>query len=100
MNASQERAIAKMDAWLVEMRVRRKEATEVCLEVREPASVDIESVAVYEEDPKEEVAVKPVRALKKRHRDWHLAVRRRGQPNKRTRAMVSPARSWPPLAEG
>jgi hypothetical protein len=30
-----------------------------------PTSLEIESVAVHEEVPKEEVAVKPVRALKK-----------------------------------
>jgi hypothetical protein len=32
------------------------------------------SVAVQEEVPKEEVAVKTVRALKKRYGDWHLAT--------------------------
>jgi hypothetical protein len=42
----------------------------------------MESVVVREEVPEEEAAVKPFRALKKRHRDWHLAVRRRGQPKK------------------
>jgi hypothetical protein len=37
-----------------------------------------------DEIPKEEAAVKLVRALKKRHRDRHLAVRHRSQPKIRT----------------
>jgi hypothetical protein len=41
---------------------------------------EIESEAV----PKEKAAVETVRALKKRHRDWHLATRRHGQPKKQT----------------
>jgi hypothetical protein len=48
-----------------------QEATEACLESKEPTS---ELVAVHDEVPKEEAAVKTVRALKKRYGDWHLAV--------------------------
>jgi uncharacterized protein (DUF3084 family) len=75
MNVGQERTVAEMDAYLAEMRAWRKEATacqeetEACLDGREPTSMEMESVAVHEEVPKEEAAVKPVRALKKRHRD-------------------------------
>jgi hypothetical protein len=39
---------------------------------------------LHEEVPKEEVAVGTVRALKKLHRDWHLAIRRHSQIKKRT----------------
>jgi hypothetical protein len=52
------------------MRARRKEttacqeATEVCLESKEPTSV-----AVHKEVPKEEAAVTTVRALKGRYGD-------------------------------
>jgi hypothetical protein len=38
------------------------------------------SVTVHEEVSKEEAAVKSFGALKKRHGDWHLAVRRRRDP--------------------
>jgi hypothetical protein len=34
----------------------------------------MQSGVVHEEVPKEEAAVKPVRALKKQHRGWHLAA--------------------------
>jgi hypothetical protein len=51
-----------------------QEAMEACLESKEPTSVEIESIVVHEEVPKEEAAVKTVRALKERCGDWHLAV--------------------------
>jgi hypothetical protein len=44
--------------------------------------VEAESVAVHEEVPKEEAAVKTVRALKERYGDRHLAVERRQQLKK------------------
>jgi hypothetical protein len=40
----------------------------------EANSEDMKSVAVHEEVPKEEAAVKTVRALKKQHGNWHLAT--------------------------
>jgi hypothetical protein len=43
-----------------------------------------ESEAEHEEVPKEEAAVETFRALRKRHGDRHLAVRRRAQQKKRT----------------
>jgi hypothetical protein len=79
-----------MDPWIIEMRPWRKEttacqeATEACLESKEPTSLQVESVAVHEEVPKEEAAVETVEALKKRHGDVHPAVKSRGQPKKRT----------------
>jgi hypothetical protein len=82
INASQEWMITKMDAWIEEMKVWQKEtmacqeATEACLESQEPTSFEIrESVAVHEEAPKEDAAVKTFGALKKQHGDQHLAVR-------------------------
>jgi hypothetical protein len=48
---------------------------EACLEnVKEPTSVEIEFIAVNEEVPKDEAAVKTVRAVKKRYGDQHLAI--------------------------
>jgi hypothetical protein len=45
---------------------------------------EMKSEAEHEEAPKEEAAVKPVRALKRRHGDWSLPIRRHSQPKKRT----------------
>jgi hypothetical protein len=44
-----------------------QEATDACLESEEPTSS--ESLAMHEEVRKEEAAVQPVRALKKKHGD-------------------------------
>jgi hypothetical protein len=46
--------------------------------------LEVESIAVHEEFPKEEATVETFGALKKRHRDRHLAVRGCGQPKERT----------------
>jgi hypothetical protein len=51
--------------------------TETCLESKEPTSVETESIAMPEEVPKEEAAVKTVRALKECYEDQHLAIERR-----------------------
>jgi hypothetical protein len=51
-----------------------QEETEACLESKEPISVEIESVVVHEEVPKEEATVKTVRALKEQYGDRHLAI--------------------------
>jgi hypothetical protein len=67
------------------------EKTEACLEGKEPASLEIEPMAVHEEAPKEEAAVKTVRAVKKRNGDQHLAVRHSGQMKKWTQGS---GRSW------
>jgi uncharacterized protein YydD (DUF2326 family) len=80
MNSSQEQVIAMMHAWAkeIESLVKRETAcqgvTEACLESKEPASVETEFIAVYEEVPKEETTVETFGALKKRYGDWHLAV--------------------------
>jgi hypothetical protein len=50
---------------------------------------------VHEEVPKVESAVETVRALKKRHGDRHLVIRRRGQSKKRTQGNDG---SWKKLA--
>jgi hypothetical protein len=51
------------------------EEAEACLEkAKEPTSVEMKSVAVHEEVHKEDATVKPVGALRKRHRDQNLAV--------------------------
>lgn len=51
-----------------------QEKMEACLDCKEPTLVKVESVVVHVEDPKEEAAVKTVRALKKQHGDQHLAI--------------------------
>jgi hypothetical protein len=55
----------------------RKETMEACRESKEPTSVEKESIAVHQEVPKEEAAVKTVRALTKQYEDQNLAVGRR-----------------------
>jgi hypothetical protein len=47
---------------------------EACLDHKEPTLVEIESLMVHEEFPKEEAAVKTVRTQKKLYGDWHLAI--------------------------
>jgi hypothetical protein len=55
-----------MKAWRKEPTACQEEM-EDCLESKEPTSVEIEPVAVHEEVPEENAAVKTVRALKKRY---------------------------------
>jgi hypothetical protein len=80
-----------MRAWRKET-TAYQEATDACLESKEPTSEEIESLVVHEEVRKEEAAVEPIAALKKRLGDWNLAVG--------CRTIVGPGRSWPPSAEG
>jgi hypothetical protein len=73
---------------ITEMRAWRKDTT-TCQEKTDATDLvanpeEKESATVHKEVPKEEAAVKPVRALKKRHGDRHLAVEGRGKPKKRT----------------
>jgi hypothetical protein len=72
-----------------------QELTEACLKNKEPTSLELEFVAVYEEVFKEEAAVKHVRALRKWHGDQNLAMRCRGQPKKQTQVDGG---SWKKLA--
>jgi hypothetical protein len=51
-----------------------QEATEACLKGKEATSLEVESVMVQEEVPKEEAAVESFGALKKWHRDQCLAI--------------------------
>jgi hypothetical protein len=81
VEAKQVRMMARMDYWL--------EKIEACLGKTEATNLDanpeeIESKAMHEEVPKEEAAVKPVKALKKWHGDRNLAIGRRQQPKKRS----------------
>jgi hypothetical protein len=48
----------------------------------------------------EEAAVETIGTLVERYEDWHLAVRRRRQPKKRTQANGVPGRIWPQPANG
>jgi hypothetical protein len=70
-----------------------QEATETCLESNEPTSLEVDSVVVHQEVPKEEVAMDTFGALKKRHGDRHLAVgrRRRTQGNGGSREKLAVA---------
>jgi hypothetical protein len=72
-----------MGVWGKEM-TACQEATEICLESKEPTSLEVEPEAERDEVPKQEAAVETVRVLKKRHGDRHLASRRSGQMKKRT----------------
>jgi hypothetical protein len=57
---------------------------EASLESKESNEIEVEFVAENPEVPKQEVAVKSFAALKKQHRDRHLAVRNREKPKERT----------------
>jgi phage protein D len=81
IDANIKEIIAEMTAWRKET-TACQEGTGACLESKEPTSLEIESVAVHEEARKEEAAVKPIRALKKRHGNRHLVVGGRGQAKK------------------
>jgi hypothetical protein len=88
---NQEKTDPTLKEVIVEIRVWRKEMTacqeamEACLESKEPTLVEVESVAMHEEVPKEEAALKTVGALKKRYGDRHLAIGFLLQLQKRTR---------------
>jgi hypothetical protein len=89
----------KMDAWIAEIRAWQtettacQEATDTCLESKEPTNM--ESITLHKEVPKEEAAVQTVRALKRRHGDWHLAVGCSRKPKKQTQGNGG---SWRKLA--
>jgi uncharacterized coiled-coil DUF342 family protein len=80
----------KIEAFLQETKSWREEMTacqeerDTCLESKEPPSVQIESIAVHQEVPKEGAVVNTVRALKKRHGDRHLPVEHPRKPKKWT----------------
>jgi hypothetical protein len=74
INANQEQTIAKVDAWLEEMKAWRKEMTD-CLENKEPTSGEVESMVVHEHVPKEEAAMKTVKSTEEAA--WGLASSRR-----------------------
>jgi hypothetical protein len=61
-----------------------QEVTEAYPEIMEVNLGELQSVTEHEVVPKEEAAVKPFRALKKQHGDWHLAIRHRDQTKKWT----------------
>jgi hypothetical protein len=76
IRAIQEKTDANLKEIIEDMKAER-EAMEVYPE-------EMKSVAEHEEVPKEEAAVKPVRALKKQHGDQHLAIACHGQLKKQT----------------
>jgi hypothetical protein len=75
-----------MDDCVAELRTWRKEttacqeATEACLESKEPTSLKVESDAEHKEVPKEDAAMETFGTTKKRHGD---RVEYRGKPNER-----------------
>jgi hypothetical protein len=71
-----ERVIAKLDDWLRGM--------EACVGKLEANPEKSDAVVEHREVPKKQATVKPVRALKKRHRGGHLAVGRRQKVKKVT----------------
>jgi hypothetical protein len=86
MEVGYEDMIAEKRAWLKEMKVHR-EATEAYPE-------EMKSIVEHQEVSKEETAVEYIAALEDRHEDRHLAVGRRRQLKKRTKA---DGRSWKEL---
>jgi hypothetical protein len=62
-----------------------QETTEARLECKEPTSEYMEFEAEHLEAPKKHAAVETGRAPNKRHRDRHLAEKRRQEPKERTR---------------
>jgi hypothetical protein len=87
LDARHERMMVRMDSKLEKIKAMRETClgkTEACLESMEPTSLEIESGSELQEVPKEEATVKTVRALKKRHGDRHLDIKRRGQLKKRS----------------
>jgi hypothetical protein len=100
MNASQEWMIAKIDAWLEEMKAGQKE-TMACWEMMEAclgskaSHEGIEAVAKHQEVPKEEGIVETIGALEDQYGDQHLAVGRHQQPKKQTQGDGG---SWKKLA--
>jgi hypothetical protein len=88
--------MAYMRAWGNQMKVRRKDKMDACLEktetcVRPLKVTDLEAnpeatqaVMEKQEVRNEEMIVDAIGALEDRYRDRHLAVRRRQEPKKRT----------------
>jgi hypothetical protein len=80
-----------MDAWLAEMKGRRKETascqkgTKANPGKMEEYPDEMKCVILHEEVSKEEAVVKIFGALKKLYGDRHLAVGRRGEPKEQTR---------------
>jgi hypothetical protein len=77
MDAHQERMGASTNAWRKEP-TACQEGMEACLESKEPSSVEIEPVAVHEEVPEENAAVKTVKSTEEAV--WGPASRRSAQP--------------------
>jgi hypothetical protein len=92
MNVQVGSLVSQIDANQEEM----KSMLDACLEKMEANPGEMKSVA----EQQEEAAVKPVRALKKWHADWTLAVGCRQKLKKGPRAVVGPGRNWPPPTEG
>jgi hypothetical protein len=83
-----EQIMAEMKAILKasheEMKAEMKAHQEGMMAIIKTGLEEMKSVAVHEEVPKEEATVKPVRAVKKRHRVWHLAAGCHGKPKEQT----------------
>jgi hypothetical protein len=88
MDDGQEEIKAKVSSLAFRIDVNQEEMKTIldaCLEKMEANAGELQFVA---ELPKEEAAVKPVGALKKRKGDQHLAPGRRRKPKKRTQGSV------------
>jgi hypothetical protein len=72
--AGKEQITAKMDAWM--------EGMEACVRKLEANPEKSYALAQHCKVPKEEATVETFRALRKGHRDWHLATRHSDQPEK------------------
>jgi hypothetical protein len=85
MDAYLEEAIA----WLSWLKARR-EATEACLERKEPSRKEMANVAAHPEDSNGATREGTIGATEDRSRDRRLAVGRRGRPKKRTQGNGGP----------
>lgn len=91
------RMMAKIDSQLEKMEacLSRTEATDL-----EANSEEIKTEVVHEEVPKEKAIVKTVIALKRQHKDWHLAVRCRSQLKKWTQGNCVSWKNMPATCRG
>jgi hypothetical protein len=77
-----------------------KEKMKACLECKEPTAEEMQSGTEHCEVPKEHAAVKPVRGLRKQHRERHLAVKCLSQPKEWTQGNCGSKRKLVTAAEG
>jgi hypothetical protein len=84
MKQTMEQLMAEMKAILKAVYEEMKAHQERMMAIIKTGLEEMKTVAVDEEVVKEEATMKPVRALKKRHRGWHLVAGCHRKPKERT----------------